>query len=227
MACIAFWIRGALGLWFAARGEFPLAECSCQKLVWGRRCDGASELCGRSGSGGMAGTWAQKPFAHPILHSPRRRTRGEWVSGTGDPQQSSRAQGAWAARPRFALWRAGGRGKNGLRCFLDPRRVGAVVCCPRRVSLCRMQFPEARYVLSLRRGLGAERPSWLRGHGWDLGAEAFRAPNPAFPTKENPWGVGFGRRRPPAKQQGPGSQGWPSPALPYGERRAGGANSLC
>ena len=31
----------------------------------------------------------------------------------------------------------------------------------------------------------------------------------------------FGRRKPPAKQQGPGIQGQPSPALPYGERRAG------
>ena len=40
-ACVAFSIRGALGLWFAARGEFPFAECSCQKIVWGRRCDGA------------------------------------------------------------------------------------------------------------------------------------------------------------------------------------------
>ena len=38
---VAFSIRGALGLWFAARGEFPFAECSCQKIVWGRRCDGA------------------------------------------------------------------------------------------------------------------------------------------------------------------------------------------
>ena len=37
--CVAFSIRGAWGLWFAARGEFPFAECSCQKIVWGRRCD--------------------------------------------------------------------------------------------------------------------------------------------------------------------------------------------
>ena len=48
-----------------------------------------------------------------------------------------------------------------------------------------------------------------------------------FPKKENQWGVGFGHWRPPAKQQGPGSQGQPSSASPYGERRAGGENSLC
>ena len=40
-ACDTFSIHGALGLWFDARGEFPFAECSCQKIVWGRRCDGA------------------------------------------------------------------------------------------------------------------------------------------------------------------------------------------
>ena len=74
-------------------------------------------------------------------------------------------------------------GENGLRCFLDPRRVVAVVCCPRRVSLCRMQLPEARLGPSVRRGLGAERPSWLRGHGWGLGTEGLRAPNPASPRR--------------------------------------------
>ena len=114
-ACVAFSIRGALGLWFAARGEFPFAECSCQKFVYGRRFEGASALSGGDGSGGMAGAWAQKAL---------------------------------------------------------------------RVQSC-------------------------------------------FPTKENLMGVGFGRQRPPAKQQGPGSQRQPSPALPYGERRAGGGNSLC
>ena len=66
-ACVAFLIRGALGLWFAARGEFSFAECSCQKIVWGRRCDGDSALSSRAGSGGMAGAWAQKAFARPIL----------------------------------------------------------------------------------------------------------------------------------------------------------------
>ena len=95
---IAFLSGGTLGLWFAAPAEFRFAECSSQKLILGNRCDGASELSGRAGSGGMAGAWAQK---------------------------ASRAQSC-------------------------------------------------------------------------------------FPTKENPWGVGFGHRRPPAKQQGPGSQGSPA-----------------
>ena len=33
-----------MGLWFAAGGVFPFAECSSQKLVLGLRCNGASAL---------------------------------------------------------------------------------------------------------------------------------------------------------------------------------------
>ena len=47
-----------------------------------------------------------------------------------------------------------------------------------------------------------------------------------FPVKENTWGVGFRLRRPPAKQQGSGSQRQPSPALPDCERGAGCENGL-
>ena len=114
-ACTAFLSQCALGVWFAAQGEFPFAECSSQKLFLGRRCHGSSALIGRAGSGGMAGAMAQKAFANPIL-----------LAHEGEPV----------------------------------------------------------------------------------------------------WSV-FGRRKPPAKQQGPGSQAQPSSASPYGERRAGGENSLC
>ena len=107
-ACVDFLRRGTVRLWFAAQGEFPFAECSSQKLVMGRRCDGASALCGRAGSGGMAEAWAQKPFAHPILHSPRRRTRGECASGSGDPQESSRAQGSRGCPAQLRPMESGG-----------------------------------------------------------------------------------------------------------------------
>ena len=113
-ACTAFLSQGALGVWFAARGEFPFAECSSQKLVLGRSCHGSSALSGRAGSGGMAGAWAQKPFAHPILHSPRRRTRGEWDLGAGDPQQSSRAQGARGGPAPLCPMEREGRGRKQL-----------------------------------------------------------------------------------------------------------------
>ena len=108
-----FLSRGALGLLLAARGDFPFAQCSRQKLVLGRRCDGASVLSGRAGSGGMAAAWAQA-FARPIL-LPRQ---GEPVgSGFRAPETPSKAAGPrepGAAPPRFALWRAEGRGRKRL-----------------------------------------------------------------------------------------------------------------
>ena len=115
--------------------------------------------------------------------------------------------------------------ENGLRCFLDPRRVGAVVCCPRRVSLCRMQLTEARLGPSVRRGLGAKRPSWLRGHGWGLGAEGFARPI-LLPHEGEPVGSGFRAPETPSKAAGPREPGQPSPGSLYGERGAGGENGL-
>ena len=94
--------------------EFPFAECSSQKLVLGRRCDGASAMCGHAGSGGMAGVWAKKAFAGPILLA----HEGEPIwSGFQAPESPSKASGPrepGAARPRFALWRAKGQGRKQL-----------------------------------------------------------------------------------------------------------------
>ena len=113
-ACIAFLSPGASGLLLGAQGEFSIAEYRCQKLVLRRKCDGVSALIGRAVSGGMAGAWAQKDFARPIL-LPRQ---GEPVgSGFGESQTASKAAGPWepgAARPGFALGRAEGRGRNRL-----------------------------------------------------------------------------------------------------------------
>ena len=91
-----------------------------------------------------------------------------------------------------------------MRCFLDPRRVGALVCCPRRVSLCRMQLPEDCLGPSVRRGLRAERPSWLRGQGSGLGAEGLREPNPASQRRRTrgEWVPGTGDPQQSSRDQG-------------------------
>ena len=88
--CGAFSIRGAWGLWLAARGQIPFAGCSCQKLLWGRRCDGASALSSQIGSGGMAGAWAQKAFARCILLPQEGKPVG---SGFWAPETPSKAAG--------------------------------------------------------------------------------------------------------------------------------------
>ena len=115
----------------------------------------------------------------------------------------------------------GAGGENGLRCFPEPRRVGAVVCCPRRLSLCRMQLPEARFGPLVRRDLGAERPSWLRGHGWGLGAEGLRAPNHASPTRRTPgeWVSVAGDPQQSSRTQG--ARGSPAPLCPLESRGRG------
>ena len=141
----AFLSGGALGLWFAARGEFPFAGCSSKKLVLGRRCEGTSALSGRAGSGGMAGPRAQKAFVRPVLLAHEGEPVGSGFRAPETPSKAAGPREPGAAQPRIALGRAQGRGENGLRCFPEPRRLGVLVCCPRRVSLCRMQLPEARF----------------------------------------------------------------------------------
>ena len=68
-----------------------------------------------------------------------------------------------------------------------------------------MQLLEWSLEQSLRCGLGAEVPSYLCGIDGAYAQKAFSC-QVLFSTKENTFGVGFTIRRPPAKQQGPGSQ---------------------
>ena len=102
-ACVAFLSRGALGLLFAARGDFPFAECSCQKLVLGVPCDGASALSGRAGTGGMAGDWAQNFFARPILPPHEGELMGTRFRALETPSNAAGPREPGAAPPRFAL----------------------------------------------------------------------------------------------------------------------------
>ena len=113
-ACVAFLSQGAMGLLFAARGDFPFAECSCQKLVLGRRSYGASALSGRAGSGDMAGAWAQKAFARPILIPQQGEPLGSGFRWPETPGKAVGPREPRAAPPRFALWRAEGRGRKRL-----------------------------------------------------------------------------------------------------------------
>ena len=127
-------------------------------------------------------------------------------------QQGPGSQGQPSLALRYGERGAGG--ENGLRCSLDPRRIGAVVCCRRSVSLCRMQFPEARFGLSVQRGLGAERPSWLKGHGWGWAQKAFALPI-LLPHEGEHVGTGFAPLETPSKAAGPREPGSPCPVRTY------------
>ena len=113
-ACVAFLSRGALGLLLDARGDFPFAQCSCQKLVLARRCDGASSLSGRVGSVGMAGAWAQKAFARPILLPRQGEPVGSGFRAAETPSKAAGPREPGAGQPHFALWRAWGRWRKRL-----------------------------------------------------------------------------------------------------------------
>ena len=94
------------------------------------------------------------------------------------------------------------------------------------LSLCRLQHPGAQLVPLGSRDLGAALSSLTR--------EALQGPGRRMPShsqycfhvKDNTFVVGFRLGRPPGKQQGPGSQRLPSPALPDVQWRAGCLNGL-
>ena len=224
-ACVDI-LRGVtVRLWFAAQGECPFAECSSQNLPLGRRCEGASALSGRAGSGAWLGAGCRSPSrTQPYLPT----KRNPWGLGFARWRAPAKQQGPGIqVQPSPVLpygeRRAGG--ENGLRCFPERRRVRAVVCCPRRVSLCRMQLQEARFGLPLRQDLGAERPSWLRGHGWGLGADGLRAPNPASPRRRTRVEC-FRPPENPSKAAGPREQGAAQPRFALWRGWGGGENGL-
>ena len=113
-ACVDFLRRGRVRFWFAAGREFPFAECNSMKFVLGLRCDGASALNGRPGSGGMAGAWAKMAFARQILLPEEGEPMGSVIRV---PETRSKAAGTrdpGAAQLSFALWRAEGQGRKGM-----------------------------------------------------------------------------------------------------------------
>ena len=104
-ACVDI-LRGVTArLWFAAQGECPFAECSSQNLPLGRRCEGASVLSGRAGSGCMAVVWVQKAFARPILHPHEGEPVGSVIRVPETPSKAAGPRDPGAAQLSFALWR--------------------------------------------------------------------------------------------------------------------------
>ena len=152
--------------------------------------------------------------------------KGEYIGcGFQAPETPSkeRAQGARGSpSPLFRTSSGGLAAKTACVAFLSKGAVGLVLLGEERfLFLCRLQTPGSGWVPLGSRGLSTVQPSLARGA---LMGPARRRPSHAqscFPTKENTLGVAFRLRRTPTKQQGPGSQRQPSPALPNGERPAG------
>ena len=156
---------------------------------------------------GLAWGLGAEGLPAPNPASPRRRTCGEWVSGTETPSKAAGPREPGQPSPGSPYGERSARDEKGMRCFLDQRRVGAVVSCLRRVSLWRRQLPEDRLGPSVRRGLGAELSSWLRGYGWRLSPEGLRAHNPASPRRRTrgEWVPDTGDPQQSSRAQGAGA----------------------
>ena len=148
-----------------------------------------------------------KAFARPILLPHEGEPVGSGFRGPDNPSNAAGPREPGGLSPGSLYGERGSGGENGLRCFLDARRVGAVVGFLRRVSLCRRQVPEARLGPSVRRGLGAELSSWLRGYGWRLSPEGLRAHNPASPRRRTrgEWVPDTGDTQQSSRAQGAGA----------------------
>ena len=204
---------------------FPLPNAAARSSFW---------AVGATGPRRCAPEVAQGAWLRPER---RRLSRAQscfpakenpWGVGFGHRRPPAKQQGPGSqGQPRPAVPSGGLRagGENGLRCFPEPRRVGAVVGCPRRLSLCTMQLPEARFGPSVRRDLGAERQSWLGCMAAAWAQKAFARPV-LLPRQGEPVGSGFRAPETPSKAAGPREPGQRSPVSPYGVGGAGGENGL-
>ena len=142
-----------------------------------------SVLSSLAGSGRVAGACDQKAFFCKLL----LRHEGQHV-WSGFPAQETTSKAAGPREPEatqtlFGLWRPEDWGRKSKRCFAEQRRIGAVVCSPRRVSLSRMQHPEWSMQRSIRCGLGAKFPSWPWVDCWGLRPEGIFLATPASPRR--------------------------------------------
>ena len=132
-----------------------------------------------------------------------------------DPQQREGPGSPRLPNPQFPTSSGGQGAKTACVAFLSKGAVGLVLLGEERfLSLCRLQPPGSGLLPLGTWVVGAAPSSWTRGALQGPGRRRSSHAQSCFPKKENTLGVGFRLRRPPAKQQGSGSQGQPSPALP-------------
>ena len=113
------------------------------------------------------------------------------------------------------------RGEKGKRCFAMQRRIGAVVCSLRRVSLSRMQHPEWSMQRSIRCGLGAKFPSWPWVDCWGLRPEGIFLAPAASPRRRTrlEWVSSSGDHQQSSRAQA--ARGSPDPLWPMKTRGQG------
>ena len=122
--------------------------------------------------GGLMGSAPRRHLPPISCLSTKENTLGVGFQLRRPPAKQQGPGSQRQPRPSLAYGDQRPGGERGKRCFAEQRRIGAVVCSPRRVSLSRMQHPEWSMQRSIRCGLGAQFPS---GPGWIAGASAQKA----------------------------------------------------
>ena len=128
-----------------------------------------------------------RPFQAPSALSPKR-ARMELVSSSSDDLKSTSAQGARGSTdPPCSYGEQLARGETRKRCFPEQSCIGAELGFPRKVSVSRMQLPEAGFVPFLRWALSGSLPSWQRVGCWGHCTQGFSGPIRLLPKSEYVW----------------------------------------
>ena len=133
--------------------------------------------------GGLLGSAPRRHLPPISCLSTKENTLGVGFQLRRPPAKQQGPGSQRQPRPSLAYGDQRPGGEKGKRCFAEQRRIGAVVCSPRRVYLSGMQLPEWSLERSMRCGLGAELPSWLRADCWVLRQEGICLPSPACPRR--------------------------------------------
>ena len=162
------------------------------------------------------GIWLEpvlRRLCAPILLPLKENAWGVGFRPLEIPSKAAGPREPGATQPRFALWRAEGRGKNGLRCFPERGGLGLGFLPEESFPLQNVAVRSSFWAVG---ATGTQRCVAELAQGVWMGPWRRRPSRPqsCFPTKEVLCVVGFGRRRPPAMQQGPRSRGSPAPLCP-------------
>ena len=117
-------------------------------------------------------------------HPPYSRNTAclEFVSSSSDHQQSTSAQAAGGSQhPTCSYGKKWAMGENRMRCFPEQTRIAAELGYPKRVTLSRMQLPEASFVPFLRWALDGLLPSWRKVGWWGQCTQGLFRPHPPSP----------------------------------------------
>ena len=127
--------RGGAGVCCPRSISCPFVDCSAQELVWCCSGAGISVPCSPTWLGLHCWGLGKKGLPTPSPAYPRRRSRWAWVSGSPDPQQSSRAQGARGSpAPLFTMVSSGLFAKTAYIAFQSRGAVWDCLCSARSVS---------------------------------------------------------------------------------------------